>query len=132
LPVFWNILPSPELSQAWFVISKRSSKRSSVVQKYTKPANLQGLEFLIICLLGVIVEFISVPVVAGFVSAAAFIIIASQLKTILGLAGIHGEDLVSLLYGVIGKIGETNLSDLTMALCSIALLVFLQVSGTLY
>jgi MFS superfamily sulfate permease-like transporter len=73
------------------------------------------------------VEFISAPVVAGFVSAAAIMIVASQVKTILGLTGIHGEDLVSLMRGVYYKIGETNLSDLTMALCGIAVLIFLQV-----
>jgi sodium-independent sulfate anion transporter 11 len=82
-----------------------------------------GLSFL---KLGVIVEFISAPVVAGFVSAAAIMIVASQVKTILGLTGIHGEDLVSLMRGVYYKIGETNLSDLTMALCGIAVLIFLQ------
>jgi sodium-independent sulfate anion transporter 11 len=77
----------------------------------------------------VIVEFVSAPVSAGFISAAAIVIVASQLKSILGLTGVGGEDIIHILRGLYAKIDQTNFEDVAMGCCSIVLLMLMRVSS---
>jgi len=75
--------------------------------------------------LGVILNFISHPVLAGFTTASALIIAAGQLKYILGYK-ISGERFYETLYHAAAGLGQTNLVTLSIGLTSIALLLFFR------
>lgn len=75
--------------------------------------------------LGVILNFISHPVLAGFTTASALIIAAGQLKYILGYK-ISGERFYETLYHAATGLGQTNLVTLSIGTASIALLLFFR------
>ncbi|XP_033336485.1 sodium-independent sulfate anion transporter [Megalopta genalis] len=75
--------------------------------------------------LGFLVEFVSVPVVSGFTSAASLIIACSQIKSLLGLK-IHGESFVEIWTELINNIGRTNIPDLILSCCCILILLTLK------
>ncbi|KAL4240737.1 hypothetical protein ACF0H5_001525 [Mactra antiquata] len=85
-----------------------------------------GVQFLMGFLhLGILVNFISYPVINAFTSAAAITIAAGQVKGILGLTGIPREFL-HLVYETCKKIPETKVWDLTMGLISLVILFLLK------
>ena len=59
--------------------------------------------------LGFIANFLSHPVITGFITASALLIAASQLKHILGIKA-HGENLLDLLASIWANLGQTKLS----------------------
>lgn len=83
------------------------------------------LQLLMACLrLGVLIDFISIPVTVGFTSATSVIIVASQLKGLLGLK-ISSQGFLDTLTKVIQNIGDTSPWDIGMSLsCIIILLLF--------
>lgn len=75
--------------------------------------------------LGVILNFISHPVLAAFTSASALIIAAGQLKYILGY-NVVGDRFYEVLYQAAQGLGQTNLITLSIGVASIALLLFFR------
>ncbi|PAA88632.1 hypothetical protein BOX15_Mlig029425g1 [Macrostomum lignano] len=75
--------------------------------------------------LGVIVNFISLPVVSGFTTSAAVTIAWSQVKSLLGLRGISNWLPLSV-YEICRDIGRTKVWDLTLGLSCMALLLVLM------
>jgi SulP family sulfate permease len=73
--------------------------------------------------LGFIVNFISRPVIAGFISAAAIIIIVSQLGDILGIIIPRMEKLHQSCYYACTHLNETNLINLGISLASIGIIL---------
>ncbi|XP_050345914.1 sodium-independent sulfate anion transporter-like [Nymphalis io] len=72
--------------------------------------------------LGFLVEFVSLPVVSGFTSAAAITIATSQIKGLLGLK-FNAETFISTWRQVIYNIGSTRLEDTVLGLsCCIVLM----------
>lgn len=71
--------------------------------------------------LGMLANFLSHPVIAGFITASGLIIAASQLKHILGIS-MSGHTLVELLHGLMIEMGQTNLPTLVIGLLSIGFL----------
>jgi SulP family sulfate permease len=57
--------------------------------------------------LGFLANFLSHPVIAGFISASGILIAASQLGQILGVPA-GGHDLIELLHNLVSHIGDTN------------------------
>ncbi|MEO9862556.1 SulP family inorganic anion transporter, partial [Yoonia sp.] len=57
--------------------------------------------------LGFVANFLSHPVIAGFITASGIIIAASQLKHILGIDA-HGHNLLELVISIIQHLPETN------------------------
>ncbi len=76
-------------------------------------AFLVGAIQLILGLLrmGFLVNFLSKPVISGFTSAAAFIIIFSQLKHLLGISVENSSHFHELIGNVLEKAKETNFID---------------------
>ncbi|KAJ3367665.1 hypothetical protein HDU91_001200 [Kappamyces sp. JEL0680] len=73
--------------------------------------------------LGAVVELISVPVVAGFTSGAAFQIIFGQLSGLLGIANINTNDPPYLvLYNTLSQLNKTRL-DAAFGLSAVAVLL---------
>ncbi|XP_029039360.2 sodium-independent sulfate anion transporter [Osmia bicornis bicornis] len=74
--------------------------------------------------LGVLIDFISIPVTVGFTSATSVIIVVSQLKGLLGLK-ISSQGFLDTLTKVIQNIDKTSLWDTGMSFsCIIVLLLF--------
>ncbi len=72
--------------------------------------------------LGVVVNFLSHPVIVGFTNAAALIIGLSQLSKILGVSMPRSESFISDISAVFRQAGDTHLPTLAMGLGAIALM----------
>lgn len=86
-------------------------------------AFLSGAILLVMGLfrMGFLANFLSHPVVSGFITASGIIIAASQLKHIFGVdAG--GHNLFEIVIALARSIGETNLPTLVIGLASLAFL----------
>ncbi|XP_057324323.1 sodium-independent sulfate anion transporter-like [Microplitis mediator] len=84
------------------------------------------LQLVMACLhLDVLIDFISIPVTVGFTSATSVIIVASQLKGILGLK-ITSSGFIDTLSKVIQNIGDTNPWDAGMSFICIFFLLLLR------
>ncbi|KOC68511.1 Sodium-independent sulfate anion transporter [Habropoda laboriosa] len=75
--------------------------------------------------LGFLVEFVSIPVVSGFTSAASLIIACSQIKSLLGLR-IHGESFIEIWKELVNNIHRTRIPDLILSCCCILILLTLK------
>ena len=73
--------------------------------------------------LGSLANFLSHPVVAGFMTAAVILIATSQVKHIFGISA-SGKDLITMLRTLFGNIGDTNLITVAIGLAGIAFLIW--------
>ncbi len=94
-------------------------------------ALLVGIFQLILGLfrLGVIVNFLSHPVILGFTNAAALVIGLSQVSKIFGVTmpGVASDHFLSIrIGGVIQQLGETHLPTLLMGLSAFAIMMLLK------
>ena len=78
--------------------------------------------------LGLIVRFISHPVLNGFLAAAAILIILSQLPALLGLPAVQGEPYERVV-GMLAGLGEAHLPTLLIGLGSVGVLLLLRGFG---
>ncbi|MGH9011848.1 MAG: SulP family inorganic anion transporter [Acidimicrobiia bacterium] len=76
--------------------------------------------------LGVMVSFLSRPVLSGFTSAAAILIGASQLKHLLGIRLERTERVHQIVADAAGRIDEVQGATLALGACGIALLAALR------
>ncbi|MGB5818266.1 MAG: solute carrier family 26 protein [Saonia sp.] len=76
--------------------------------------------------MGFFVNFLSKPVISGFTSAAAFIIIFSQLKHLLGVDIEGSTKFHQLIINAFDKLWETNFYDLGIGGIGILLIVLLK------
>jgi SulP family sulfate permease len=76
--------------------------------------------------LGVIVNFVSHPVILGFMNAAAIIIALSQLDLLLGIPKLRSDSFLADVVGMLGTVGYTHLPTLAMSLFALALMLGLQ------
>lgn len=81
--------------------------------------------------IGVLIDFISIPVTVGFTSATSVIIVASQLKGLLGLK-ISSQGFLDTLAKVFRNIGDASPWDAGMSFSCIAVLLFFRVISTFY
>lgn len=75
--------------------------------------------------LGFVVNFLSHSVLVGFTAAAALIIGFSQVKHLFGIQVERGE-FFETVGGIVGELGETNLTTLAISVGAIATLVLLR------
>ncbi|MFA5581171.1 MAG: sulfate permease [Paracoccaceae bacterium] len=73
--------------------------------------------------LGFLANFLSHPVISGFITAAGLLIAAGQLRHILGVSG-GGDNLPEILVSLAGQIGSVNLITLAIGVGVIGFLVF--------
>ncbi|NDP49384.1 MAG: STAS domain-containing protein [Sulfuriferula multivorans] len=76
--------------------------------------------------LGVIVNFLSHPVIVGFTNAAAIIIALSQLSKILGVPMTRSESFINDIIGVIRQVGDAHWPTLVMGVGAMALILGLR------
>ncbi len=81
---------------------------------------------------GFLANFLSHPVVSGFITASGVLIGLSQLRHLLGIDA-HGETLPSLLTSLAGHVADTNLFTLVVGAAALAVLVWSRryLAGTL-
>ncbi|MCU0842528.1 MAG: SulP family inorganic anion transporter [Thiobacillaceae bacterium] len=76
--------------------------------------------------LGVVVNFLSHPVVVGFTNAAAIIIGLSQLNKLLGVSMPKSDVFFKDILGVLAQLPETHMPTLMMGVAAIALMWFMK------
>lgn len=111
---------------------------SLMVDRFAKEQPLYAIALTLYCgivqllmgllRLGFLVRFISLPVISGFVSAAAIIIGFGQVKSLLGLKKIPRE-FDENVYETFKNIGKTNLWDFLLGSCCIVILLILKKLG---
>ncbi|XP_027845500.2 sodium-independent sulfate anion transporter-like isoform X1 [Aphis gossypii] len=79
--------------------------------------------------LGIIVNFISVPVCSGFTSAAAILVITSQLKDLIGVKG-GGGNLLKMCRTVLEHISNISIGDTIMGFACIGTVMLLKAFST--
>jgi SulP family sulfate permease len=85
------------------------------------------LQFLLgVVRAGFMVHFLSRAAIGGFTSAAALLIVLSQMKNLLGVSGGSGESAFQVASGLISHLGETHPLAVSMGLGAIILLLVLQ------
>jgi SulP family sulfate permease len=72
--------------------------------------------------LGVVVNFLSHPVIVGFTNAAAIIIALSQINKLIGVPMGRSESFLSDILGVVRLVGDTHLPTLAMGAAAIAIM----------
>ena len=75
--------------------------------------------------LGFLANFLSHPVIAGFITASGILIATSQLKHILGVDA-HGHNLVELIDSLIAHLPETNIFTLLIGLAALGFLFWVR------
>lgn len=75
--------------------------------------------------LGFLANFLSHPVIAGFITASGVLIAAGQLKHVLGIQG-GGHALPEIVTSLLGNIGDTNLITLGLGVVTLAFLFWVR------
>lgn len=75
--------------------------------------------------LGFLANFLSHPVIAGFITASGILIAAGQVRHILGLQG-GGNTLPEILHGLWGHLGQTNPATLAIGAGAVAFLFWVR------
>ncbi len=90
-------------------------------------AFLSGGMLLIMGLLrlGFLANFLSHPVISGFISASGLLIAASQMKTILGVK-VEGHNFVELLIGLLGQLGQVHALTALLGAVAVAFLFWVR------
>jgi len=76
--------------------------------------------------LGLIVSFLSHPVIVGFTNAAAIIIALSQLNKALGIASSRSQNFLADIWAVLQQVGDTHIPTLLMALAGLAIMIAIR------
>lgn len=72
--------------------------------------------------LGVVVSFLSHPVIVGFTNAAAIIIGLSQLNKLFGVSMGRSEHFILDIWGVLQQVGDTHMPTLLMGISAFAIM----------
>ncbi len=75
--------------------------------------------------LGFLANFLSHPVISGFITASGLLIAASQLKTLLGVKA-EGHNLIELLPSIATQLGEVHALTLAVGAASLAFLFWVR------
>lgn len=73
--------------------------------------------------LGVVINFISHPVIVGFTNAAAIIIALSQLNKLLGVPMSRSDSFVLDIFEVLKRVGDTHLPTLALGIAAFAIML---------
>ncbi|KAG8223320.1 hypothetical protein J437_LFUL001197 [Ladona fulva] len=117
-----NIGPSALLSLLTFNYTHDTSPEMAVLLCF-----LAGIIELLcgIFHLGFLVEFVSLPVISGFTSAAALIIACAQIKGLLGLK-YKAEGFKEIWVQVYHHVGEARTWDIVLSVCCVTTLLLIR------
>ena len=77
--------------------------------------------------LGFLSQLLSRPVISGFISGSAVLIMISQMKYLLGIS-VHGANSSEVVLDLLGKLADSHLPTLIIGLAALALLIFVRVA----
>lgn len=94
-------------------------------------AAISGLFLLLagVLRLGFLANFLSHPVIAGFIAAASLIIASSQLPTLLGFKA-EGDNMISLWQGIIQQAGQVHVMTALLSVVTLMILLLARSYGT--
>src|SRR5690606_936654 len=72
--------------------------------------------------LGALAQFLSHPVISGFISGAALLIIIGQLRPLLGVS-VHGESAAAIVLGIAKVLNDINVLAASIGLVTLAVLL---------
>jgi len=100
---------------------------SAYVAAATLLALISGVMLILMGLfrLGFVANFLSHPVISGFITAAGLLIAASQLKHVLGIPA-SGHTLPEIVVDLVANIGRTNLPTLVIGVAVLAFLYMVR------
>jgi len=75
--------------------------------------------------LGFLANFLSHPVIAGFITASGVLIATSQLKHIFGIEA-QGHNLIQLLSSLVGHLAQTNIITLVIGVATVVFLFWVR------
>ena len=75
--------------------------------------------------LGFLANFLSHPVISGFISASGILIAASQLKTLMGVKA-EGHNFVDLSRSLLSQVGQTHILTLSIGVLTVAFLFWVR------
>lgn len=80
---------------------------------------------------GFVVQFISMPVITGFITAAAMTIMSSQVKSLMGISSAgKSSEFIDSWSNIFENIGQTKLWDSLLGFGSLAILICFTVGPT--
>ncbi len=90
-----------------------------------------GMQFIMGLLkLGFFINFFSHAVISGFTSAAAIIILLSQMGHLLGIQVVSGHSALHLLKEILSQIHKTHILTLAVGLVSLVILLFFKLRSS--
>ncbi|MEH6909368.1 MAG: sulfate permease [Oceanicoccus sp.] len=94
-------------------------------------AMLSGLFLLLLGImkLGFLANFLSHPVISGFITASAILIALSQMKHLLGVDA-QGDNAISLLQSLYSSYGQVNMQTVVVGVSVLVFLYWAKVSGS--
>jgi len=75
--------------------------------------------------LGFLANFLSHPVISGFITASGILIAMSQLRYILGISG-SGHNLIEMVQSLFGNLGQINVSTVIIGVAATAFLFWVR------
>ena len=124
-----QLVASPDAAAAALVASSVGGLAVAGSADYATLAAAQAvlcglmLVFLAVFKLGFLANFLSAPILVGFVSGLALDILVSQVAKMLGVKINSGAEFVDKIYELASNIGTTNLWSVLISVVSIAILV---------
>lgn len=124
-----QVVASPDAAAAALVASSIGGLAVAGSDKYVDLAFAQaiigGLLFLLLSVfrLGFLADFLSKPILVGFVGGLALDILISQIAKMLGIRIDSGAEFVAKLVAVVAGLGSTQLWSLAISATSVAVLV---------
>ncbi|HYI34041.1 MAG TPA: SulP family inorganic anion transporter [Glaciibacter sp.] len=124
-----QLVASPDAAAAALVASSVGGLAVAGSADYATLAAAQavlcGLMFVFLAVfkLGFLANFLSAPILVGFVSGLALDILVSQIAKMLGVKINSGAEFVDKIYELASNIGTTNLWSVLISVVSIAILV---------
>ncbi|WP_082561774.1 SulP family inorganic anion transporter [Microbacterium sp. Root61] len=124
-----QLVASPDAAAAALVASSIGGLAAAGSANYATLALAQaiicGVMFLLLAVfkLGFLANFLSKPILVGFVGGLALDIMVSQVAKMLGIKIDSGGEFVDKIGGLISGLPTTNLWSLLIAACSVAILI---------
>ena len=129
-PVFASsrrLMVGPESGLAILTATALAPLAAAQTSKYAALAAMLALLMGVVMILGglfrlgILADFLSRPVLIGFMNGIAVILIASQLPRLFGIS-VHAESTLGKIWGVITNLDETNWRTLVLGLVLIGVL----------
>jgi sulfate permease, SulP family len=126
-----QVIIGPEATTAILVATIVTPMAGGDVARYAALAAALSILIGFICILGghfkigFVADFLSKPILTGYITGTALIVIASQLGKLFGIS-LENDDFFAKIFELITRLGETDLPTLVLGLITILALIALR------